>query len=553
MDFLNKYLDNLRDLFASMTPGARLTTGALLAVVVVSIGFLFKQSTSRGDAFLYGGKALSLQEVMDIQGAFAQANLSDYEVEGNMIRVPRSKQAAYLAAIADAGATPRNANSFLDEAVNNSSPFDNSFKQRHQVKAANERRLSHVISMMDWVQYASVMYDEREVRGIRHKTLYSATVNVKPKSGELLDSKRVRNLQRTVAGNFAGMTPDQVVVNNLNGDDVFTNSEVSPEDYETPYLREQARHEKRIQANVLTMLRHIPGVKVQVSVELDKMLSQTSSATRSEGPSVSLSEESRTETSRSNNTDGGARPGAVAQGPVRRGQNDVAPERKNSSETSVTTEKINSLPLVDQVVTETSGLVPKAMWASIEVPMDYVIGVWRQQQIATDGKAPELQNPEQIKLVKDEIITKIQNTVEPLMTDLAAGKDDFSQVKVVVVDTLPMEAVEEPSMAEHALFFASQYGNTLAMIGLAGFSLIMLRSMVRSGSGKDAPASASLRLETGAASGASDGADDGLDEQGRPKLRLKKPDTVKDDLADMVREDPDAAAAILSNWISNAS
>lgn len=552
MDFLNKYLDQLRDLFASMTPGARVTTGALLAVVLVSLGFLFKQSTSPGDAYLYGGKALSLQEVMDIQGAFAQANLSDYQVEGNLIRVPRAKQAAYLAAIADAGATPKNANSFLDDAVRNSSPFDNSFKQRQQVKAANERRLSHVISLMDWVQYANVMYDEKEIRGIRHKTLSSATVNVKPRSGELMDNRRVRNLQKLVAGSFATMTPEQVVVNNLNGDDVFNHGEISPEDYETPYLREQARHEKRIQANVLAMLRHIPGVKVQVSVELDTMLSQSSSATRSEGPAVTISEESRTETTKSSNTDGGGRPGAVAQGPVRRGQNDVAPERKNSAESSVTTEKIQNLPIIDHVVTETSGLVPKAMWASIEVPMDYVIGVWRQQKIATEGKAPELQNPEEIKLVKDELTTKIQTTIEPLMTELAAGKDDFSQVKVVMVDTLPVEPIEQPSLADNALFWASQYGNTLAMVGLAGFSLIMLRSMVRSGGGKELAASAALRLDTGAAGGA-DGAPDGLDEEGRPKLRLKKPDTVKDDLAEMVREDPDAAAAILSNWISNAS
>ena len=68
MDFLNKFIDQLRDLFASMTPGARITTGALLAVVVVSLGFLFKQSTSGSSTFLYGGEPLSRQEIIDIQG-----------------------------------------------------------------------------------------------------------------------------------------------------------------------------------------------------------------------------------------------------------------------------------------------------------------------------------------------------------------------------------------------------------------------------------------------------------------------------------------------------
>ena len=43
-----------------------------------------------------------------------------------------------------------------------------------------------------------------------------------------------------------------------------------------------------------------------------------------------------------------------------------------------------------------------------------------------------------------------------------------------------------------------------------------------------------------------------LEEDGRPKLRLNKGPTLKDDLTDIVREDPDAAAAILRNWIGNA-
>ena len=44
MDFLNKAIAQLSDLFRSMTPGARITAGLLLAVVVVSMGYLFQHS-----------------------------------------------------------------------------------------------------------------------------------------------------------------------------------------------------------------------------------------------------------------------------------------------------------------------------------------------------------------------------------------------------------------------------------------------------------------------------------------------------------------------------
>ena len=46
MDFLNKAFAQLSDLFRSMTPGARLTAGLLLVVVIVSLGYLFTHDMS---------------------------------------------------------------------------------------------------------------------------------------------------------------------------------------------------------------------------------------------------------------------------------------------------------------------------------------------------------------------------------------------------------------------------------------------------------------------------------------------------------------------------
>jgi len=43
------------------------------------------------------------------------------------------------------------------------------------------------------------------------------------------------------------------------------------------------------------------------------------------------------------------------------------------------------------------------------------------------------------------------------------------------------------------------------------------------------------------------------DEPQRTRLRIKKGVSLKDDLAEMVKEDPDAAAAILRSWIGKAA
>ncbi len=41
MDFLNRYFVQIKELFAGMTPGGRVTTALLLIVTVVSLGYLF--------------------------------------------------------------------------------------------------------------------------------------------------------------------------------------------------------------------------------------------------------------------------------------------------------------------------------------------------------------------------------------------------------------------------------------------------------------------------------------------------------------------------------
>jgi flagellar M-ring protein FliF len=87
------------------------------------------------------------------------------------------------------------------------------------------------------------------------------------------------------------------------------------------------------------------------------------------------------------------------------------------------------------------------------------------------------------------------------------------------------------------------------------FSLLVLRGVV-----KGAPPS-----EGAAATGASPAltlhadepateidSETGEPADARPRLRLKKGKSLKDDLVEIVREDPDAAADILRSWIGKA-
>lgn len=96
------------------------------------------------------------------------------------------------------------------------------------------------------------------------------------------------------------------------------------------------------------------------------------------------------------------------------------------------------------------------------------------------------------------------------------------------------------------------------MLGVAMFSLLVLRSIVngKPGDSSGAPASSApalmLHSEEQPTSGTAASATTEEATNDRPRLKLKKGSSLKDDLVDIVREDPDAAADILRSWIGKA-
>ena len=80
-----------------MTIGARIVSGLLLIVVVVSVAYLFNHQISGPDEFLMNGESFPAAQLPAMLAAFGKANLSSFQVDGNRIRVPHSQQSAYMA------------------------------------------------------------------------------------------------------------------------------------------------------------------------------------------------------------------------------------------------------------------------------------------------------------------------------------------------------------------------------------------------------------------------------------------------------------------------
>jgi len=205
MDVLNKALAQINDLFKSMTPGARLTAGLLMVVVVVSLAYLFNHQMAGGDADLLGGQPFTAGEMSAMEAAFGKAGLNGYSLVGSRIRVPAGQKAAYMAALVDHGALPAHFGDYLTSAMSKVGPFSSRQQQEELLKIAKQQELASIILSMEGIEKAAVQYDVQKKTGFRQNSLASASVSVKRHGMLPLDERQVPMIRHLVAGAFAGL------------------------------------------------------------------------------------------------------------------------------------------------------------------------------------------------------------------------------------------------------------------------------------------------------------------------------------------------------------
>lgn len=551
MDFLNKSMAQVKDLFQSMTPGARITAGLLLAVVVISLGYLYTHQVSGTSVYLMGAESFAARDIPAMEAAFAKAGLDSYELEGTKIRIPRGQQAAYMAALADAEALPPQFGSFLERAVKEAGPFEGKQQREMRLKIAKQRELSLIIRSMQGVENAAVLYDAQSEGGFRSKTVKTASVSVKPLGSRQLDQEQVRKIRHVVASAFA-MKPEGVTVADLNGP-VYAGAADGAKSgnvIDDPYIARKRAHEKDWQIKILSALSYVPGVNVTTNVELDTIQSQHSEAIE-HGPKPITVRSTEEETTRTRNG-GGSRggPGYAAQQPGANSPTRLASTGSTSVAEEETASKIDtvSLPSGTRTTTEDVGLTPKRVTATIGIPTSYFVKVWQERNPVGADEEPKTPSRSDLDKIAQEEMKKIREYVAPLLLRPEGVTDLTELVTVKEFEHIPTAEIPVPGVGEKAISWLGQYWATLGMLGLAGFSLLMLRSMTRGNPG--APTSGPPTASP------SPGAGETVEpeqESASSAPRLSRfsggGPSMRDELSELVTEDPDAAANILKAWI----
>jgi flagellar M-ring protein FliF len=555
MGFFNQSLAQIRDLFASMTPAARITSALLLGVIVVSLGYLFQGYAGASEELLFNGEILQPRETIAVQAAIAKAGLKVLPPQAGRIVVPRGESTAYLAAIADAGALPQDFDKLLEESLD-TGMFENGETKKARFKAARERQLSMVVSMMSGIDDAKVMYDIRDPVAFE-KARATATVSVLPDIGSTLEPHQMKMIREAVAGAISGLDPSAVTILNLSTGSELAGNGVSAESFDDPYYPTRLAYEQSLKRNIENLLHFVqPAARVQVSAELDPMITSDIQSVKPDGEGTAISESKATQSTSNTQVEDRGQPGLTAQGPGRTPAEQAVAKNENTTE-SETIDTQNFIPHLQENRREL-GLTPKQVRAAIAIPSDYLVRVWRERtpDAAPDAK-PDVTMLDQIE---EQTRTKIKAMVAQLFPkEIAANAQ--TNVEVTMFQSLTPAAIPEPSLASEGLLWASTNSGSLIMAGLAIVSLVMLRSMIKSIPAADSSLAfrtpmviPETAVEEGGAkpSGRSD-APATPREGARRRLRLNKGPTLKDDLTELVKEDPDGAAAILRTWIGNAA
>ena len=553
MDFLNKTSTQITELFRSMSPGARIIAGLLLVIVVISLSYLVTHQSNSPDAYLFGARTLTNTEIARATAAFAKANLSNWDGDGNRLRVPRGQKHLYLAALVDNGAMPRAPFDFDQEAALNSSVWMTTAHHAQAVKTAAERELSLIIRHMSGVENAIVKYQTTtENNFLRRDKKVTAGVTVWPEPGLQFDDNHVNSIRHFVA-NAIGTKPNLVDVFDMESG-IMRSSKLNVATSSSPNLYQAVKKEleEYFAAKALKAIELIPDATVVVNIDLDKTINEEIYSNVGD-PTKPLTVQSSETTENQSTTN---RPVSGEPGLARQSNNTAAAVTnwgKESGSTIVKTVESSTKELSRAYVEKIkAGLTPVSATVAVSFPKSYYRKVWKMQNPPPDGQDAEPPDELTMSQFVEQINNEIKSHIAHVLPDIPDDESKVKPISVVAFEKMATPEPDAPPLTATAGLWLSNNWSTLSMMGIGVFSLIMLRGMIRSlppASGSSAAPGASAEAPTlGIVR-----PDDEDENSERALQRSMSGPNLRDELADMVRDDPDAAAKVISSWVGNVA
>ncbi len=549
MKFLNDLIEQARQALVAMPPGNRLIAVGLVIAIAVGLGFLATGTTTGSGEYLFGGRVLDEEELTQAEFAFSKAELREWERVGNRLRVPTKNRDEYLRALAEANALPRDLDWATQEALKNSNLFEPSAQREDRLARADLSDLQTSIEAFPEVRSALVKPAIGKY-GLNGTRPVSASVVVTPRGNQSLSIQRIEDIKKMVAAAFPGMKPESVQVTDTNRQPGMAQWL----DSDDPIYKAKKQFEVDYESKIQGLLSDYGPLRLAVSVEVDPTLDTNSTTIRYEGTPQTIAERSSTKTNESIKPGPGGVPGVASNAYGNKGMS-IDPNRDQTAKLSESTEAADRVVGQEQTKTRKAGLAATKCTVSVGIPRSKIeIAHRRDWLLANPDKKPEdvpqLTAAEREKREND-TRTSIQEAVTTILPPVPAGNNKFPLVNVFyyVEDGMGPKEVAAPAPA--ALTWLAESWQTLALVGFALAALWMVRSFVRGAPTPDAPEFANaFGIEFPKPPQDELAIDSHTGNDGGPILEISGTE-LKDQLTDLIDNNPDAAANILRAWIED--
>ncbi len=563
MNFLNEIGKQLRDLFASMTPASRIMAGLMIAVVLVSLGWIMSGGASSPKTeYLFGGRNSTDVELASMEAAFGNAQLGDYERVGQRIKIPSAKKAEYLKALNTASALPGDHKSAFKTQLERNNPFESSDKWKLGVDIARQQQLENTIKNYNGIQLAIVNYDEQRT-GFGKKNDQVCFIAVQGFNGTPIPQNMLKNIQKIAAHTFAGLKEENVTVTDLGTGTLVAGG--SNGNDENAYFVAQSMYETKYEAKISSLFPEFDA-RISVNVALDPTLRTQSELLQYQQQSVPLSTSTSTKTAENAKGSPGGQPGAAPNGVSNQSATLSTGSVAQNSKIKETQENQKSAAGHEATIKNTVGLVPKSVHVTIGIPESHYRNILLQRfrldnpgKAESDAPTPTAKDLDDIRLAEEK---RVRLAVENLVTDGRQGTDKATLTNVYSFVDIPQTVAAGPTFTDNALGWLSESWTTVALMGLVLVSLGMMFSWLKSpvtsgdtdkrfaeGFGLEIPSIPLDQLDLGA-----DG-DEAVGEDGRrkpPALEVTGTE-MKEDLSTIIKENPDAAVNLIKAWIGEAA
>lgn len=536
MNSLQRLSQQFVEIWNSLNRAQRVTLVLAPMLLVAAFATLVWNRSGSQMTALSWGRVYSTEELIAAEQALIEAGLTEFRREGQRIMVPEAEKDRYNAALLSFDALPADLGSQMLKQYESLSPFI-SEKQRQEMKEAmllqELRRTLRAVPELEDARVVVANPYRRNAWSQRGRT--TANVTVRPKAGRELSPRLVNSLRSAVAGMVPDLKPaDVTIFDQVNGVS-FTGDEAN-DPFDSKLVNRIRELTRQYETQISRDLGYIPHVGVTVHVDIENLKSsviRTQQIDPKKIAAVVSNEHSITDMQTQRPARG--EPGQVANRPGSVVGGGVPDRNRQLSETDNRVVNGVSFEVAEK---ELLAAMPKAVQVSVNIPRDYYRDIVAQRT-AGGEKDPALLD---VTAVEKEVLAAVSRSVSRL---IPAG----SPPEAITVNTVDRLSVETPEptipMTETLFEFAKTYGGSILLGVLAVWIVLTLRKTAGSTAAISAAtpsASALEQLQTAANRQTED----------EETVTIERPKSRREMLQSIVRENPDATAAVIGRWVQAA-